>query len=133
MIRPYRKEDQHKISQLLKNFTDQLESKSNPYRHAILLEKEEPKGILIYDEIYDRFELIYIYISKEERKLGYGSALMEYFIKLVEEKKGTNITLEVDETNDDALHLYKKYGFKKIAIREKYYQNHNGYLMIRKM
>ena len=58
---------------------------------------------------------------------------MQYFIGIVQEKKGINITLEVDEKNKIAIKLYEKYGFKKEAIREKYYSSSNGYLMIRKM
>lgn len=105
----------------------------NPYRKYIILEEDKIKGVLIYDKIYNRFELIYIYVDKQYRKMGYGSALMSYFINLVRRRKGINITLEVNEKNKEALKLYKKYGFEKVAVREKYYWHDNGYLMIRKM
>lgn len=133
MVRPYQNQDNNRVKSLLKNTNYQIENTENPYRHSIVLEKESIKGILIYDEIYNRFELIYIFISKEVRGYGYGNVLMESFLKIVKEKQGKNITLEVDETNTKAICLYEKYGFQKVAIREKYYQNHNGYLMIRKM
>ena len=41
-----------------------------------------------------------------------------------------SITLEVKrKIISVAYHLYKKYGFKKVAIREKYYQGLDGILM----
>lgn len=136
MIRNYQAKDQKKVNRLLKDTNYQIEEDTflqNPYRHYIVLEKDNIKGILIYDKIYERFEIIYIYVEKNERKKGYGSILMHYFIKLVKDQEGENITLEVDESNENAIKLYKKYEFEKVAIREKYYQNSNGYLMIRKM
>ncbi len=40
------------------------------------------------------------------------------------------ITLEVNENNKIAIHLYEKYGFKIIGTRKKYYNNkYNAYIM----
>ncbi len=46
-----------------------------------------------------------------------------------------NINLEVRISNQKAINLYKKYGFKIVTIRKNYYQdNHeDAYLMIKKM
>ena len=49
------------------------------------------------------------------------------------DNKCINITLEVDESNEAAINLYKKYGFTIAAIRKKYYGKNDGYLMIREM
>lgn len=135
MIRTYQDKDKENVNKLLKNTNYQIEKDTfiiNPYRNYIILEIDKIKGILIYDKIYERFEIIYIYVEKEERRKGYGNALMDYFIELVKKQKGENITLEVDEKNKNAIKLYKKHEFEKVSIREKYYQNSNGYLMIRK-
>ena len=43
-----------------------------------------------------------------------------------------NITLEVKESNIEAIKFYEKCGFEKVTIREKYYGIENGILMIRK-
>ena len=40
-----------------------------------------------------------------------------------------SITLEVKQTNENAIHLYKKYGFIEIGIRKGYYQGIDGILM----
>ena len=70
MLRLCEEQDKEKVNNLLKNTQYEIEE-INPYRHYIVLDDKEVKGILIYDEIYDRFELIYIYAEKESRKKGY--------------------------------------------------------------
>ena len=40
-----------------------------------------------------------------------------------------NITLEVRSDNKKAIHIYEKYGFKKVTTRKKYYNDTDGILM----
>lgn len=35
----------------------------------------------------------------------------------------TSITLEVNENNLPAIHLYEKFNFKRLGLRKKYYNN----------
>ena len=41
------------------------------------------------------------------------------------------LTLEVRESNEKAIHLYEKFGFKSLGLRKKYYQDNNedAYIM----
>lgn len=89
-------------------------------------------GYVIYDEIYDRMEIINIEVLKEFQGKHIASQLLKKVIDIAREKDISSITLEVRESNDIAIHLYEKYGFKKIAIREKYYNGENGILMEKK-
>jgi len=103
-------------------------------KYFIYLEKNNIIGFVNYDYIYDRFELVDIVIDKKYRVCGYGKILMEELIKRGKILNIKNITLEVDKSNDIAICLYEKVGFKKIAIRENYYKNGNdGYLMEKEM
>ena len=46
------------------------------------------------------------------------------------EKNCSLITLEVNEKNLPAIHLYKKRGFETVGIRKKYYDNKfDAYIM----
>lgn len=59
----------------------------------------------------------------------YGSLLLE---GLINKAKSSSIliTLEVNEKNLPAIHLYEKYGFEKVGIRKKYYDNKfDAYIM----
>ena len=53
---------------------------------------------------------------------------MDYFIHTVDK----DITLEVKIDNVPAISIYKKFGFKKVAIRKNYYNGTDGILMERK-
>ena len=86
-------------------------------------------GFVIYSLIYDRIELNYIYVDKENRNNGIASKLISYMIS---QNDFQNITLEVNINNKEAISLYKKHGFSVCAIRKNYYNGEDGYLMIRK-
>ena len=74
-----------------------------------------------------------IYVEKSYRNKNIASKLMDKLIEFAIDNKCINITLEVDESNDAAINLYKKYGFIIATIRKKYYGKNDGYLMIREM
>lgn len=79
---------------------------------------------------YDRAELNYIWTSDNFRNKGYASELLNF---MVEKCLGlTNITLEVDVNNKNAINLYKKYGFIDVSTRKKYYSNGNDALLMMK-
>ncbi len=102
-------------------------------KYFIYLEKSNIIGFVNYYDLYDRFELSYIEVKEEYRNKKIGSNLLEYLIELGNNKKINNITLEVNIENKFAIMLYEKYDFKKVAIRPKYYNGIDGYLMERKM
>jgi len=56
------------------------------------------------------------------RNQGIASKLLEEIIAKVKDKP---LTLEVRVSNLAAIHLYEKYGFKKIGIRKNYYTHNN--------
>lgn len=79
---------------------------------------------------YDRAELNYIWTSDNFRNKGYASELLNF---MVEKCLGlTNITLEVDVNNKNAINLYKKYGFIDVSTRKNYYSNGNDALLMMK-
>ena len=62
--------------------------------------------------------------------MGIASKLLEKLIETAKSKKATLLTLEVNETNTNAIKLYEKYNFKKIGLRKNYYgQNKNAIIM----
>ena len=102
-------------------------------KYFIYEEKSNIIGVVNYYDLYDRFELSYIEVKEEYRNKKIGSLLIENLIKIAEEKKVKNITLEVNINNEYAIKLYNKYGFNVVAIRKGYYDGVDGYLMERKM
>ena len=117
------------------NFTYKLTEKefsTNPYLKIITyVEKDKIIGFLLYSLIYDRIEIEQFEVITKERGKGIGDKLLKYLIEKYKERDIKNITLEVKEDNIAAINLYKKYGFKKVSTREKYYDGINGLLMER--
>ena len=61
--------------------------------------------------------------------MEFGSTLLEALIAKARETS-ILITLEVNELNLPAIHLYEKYGLKKVGTRKKYYDNKfDAYIM----
>lgn len=90
-------------------------------------------GFLSYSKLIDRSELEYIYVDKEYRNFGYATELLKFYINECLVNGFINITLEVRESNYNAIKLYKKMGFSVISVRKKYYNTEDGFLMIRKL
>lgn len=115
------------------NFTYKLTEKefsTNPYLKIITyVEKDKIIGFLLYSLIYDRIEIEQFEVITKERRKGIGDKLLKYLIEKYQDTDIKNITLEVKEDNIVAINLYKKYGFKKVSTREKYYDGINGILM----
>lgn len=97
-------------------------------KEVIYVEKDIVIGYLSYSIMYEKAEINNIYVLNEYRGQGIGSKLLDYLVKKC--KICENITLEVRKNNINAIHLYKKYGFKEVAIREKYYNGVDGILMM---
>ena len=115
------------------NFTYKLTEKefsTNPYLKIITyVENDKIIGFLLYSLIYDRIEIEQFEVITKERGKGIGDKLLKYLIEKYKDSDIKNITLEVKEDNIVAINLYKKYGFKKVSTREKYYDGINGLLM----
>lgn len=98
--------------------------------YVILVHKDSNKinGFMIVYKNIDYYELEMIIVSSNCRREGIGTQLLNYFIK-VYCQKDSSILLEVSVENNRAINLYKKFNFKTINIRKKYYGNIDAYVM----
>ena len=102
-------------------------------KYFIYVEESNIIGFVNYFDIYDRYEIVNIFVTETYRHKKIGSKMLEHLIKLGEKQNIKNITLEVKKDNIVAINLYKKYNFEIVAIRKLYYQGIDGLLMERKM
>ncbi len=141
VIREAKLEELETIYELFKNNIDHFNfmknlfvKSDNPFSRIAVYKKDNKiLGAIIYSIIYERAELDQIAVTKSIIRHGIGGKLMEYFLEDVKKSKCEEISLEVFEKNKPAIKLYKKYGFKEVAIREKYYPDGNGLLMVKKV
>ena len=71
----------------------------------------------------DDIHITNIVVKKSHRRQNIGSILLKQLISLAEKEDITSITLEVNSTNIPAQKLYEKFGFKRVGLRKKYYNN----------
>ena len=107
--------------------------KSNsPFTHTLVYtENNNVLGFLIYDVLYEKVEIVYIFVLEKCRNKGIAKSLLNHLISICSEKE--NITLEVKADNINAINLYKSFDFKSVAIRKKYYNGIDGILMEKKL
>ena len=74
----------------------------------------------------DNIDLLSIFVSNNKRCQHFGSKLMKH---LINEVKNQTITLEVSTKNNEAINLYKKYGFKEVGLRKNYYEDSDAVIM----
>ena len=97
-------------------------STSNPFGRRIeYYEDDISLGFLEYSLIYDRIEIDNVQVNIESRGQGIGTKLMAYLVNEA-------INLRVIN-NEIAKNLYKKFGFREVALRKYYYGDEDGILM----
>ena len=83
-------------------------------------------GYLYAQELVDNIDLLSIFVDKNYRYQHIGTNLINY---LQDNSNNKTITLEVSNKNENAIHLYKKCGFKEVGIRKKYYIDSDAKVM----
>ena len=133
MIEVVNLDNEKAINELQVIYNDMIKQKKelkkeiseNPYKKLFyFIEDNKIVGFIEISDIYDRFEIDYIYVLEEYRKKHIASLLMEKVISLGIEEKIDNIP---------AINLYKKYEFVECATRKGYYNGIDGILMKKEM
>lgn len=82
--------------------------------------------------ILDEADIMNIVVKKSFRNNKIGSILLEYLISYSKNMNLKTITLEVNENNLSAIHLYNKFSFIKLGVRKKYYNGENNAIIMSK-
>lgn len=135
LIREYNDSDIPFITFLGRGIDNNFSFKLNNVSKCFVYDDLSIIGFIIADIYDDRAEIIDVAVNVNDRKKGIGSKLLEYVINLCKEKGCKSITLEVKYNNVPAIELYKKYDFKVISVRKKYYENGtiDAHLMFREL
>lgn len=133
MIREFTKKDTERVNELLKDFNYKIDKKSfnNDFLKILIYEENSIQGVLVYQYLYDRIEIDYIIVDKDYRNRGIATKLLEFIENNYNNLK--NITLEVRESNEEAIKFYLKNNFKEITKRKNYYKDEDGILMIKNL
>lgn len=83
----------------------------------------KPSGFVLVRSILDEAEIITIATDPNVRRKGVARNLMQEAIRQLEYDRKKKLFLEVDETNQAAINLYKSLHFKQVGQRQGYYSS----------
>ena len=102
-------------------------------RYVLALDGESVVGSCGIQSVAGEGSITNIAVHPAYRNQGIASALLEQIIDYARAQKLDFITLEVRESNINAINLYTKYGFELVGSRKGYYaDNHETALLMTK-
>ena len=112
-------------------FKEELQSENSKYLLAKL--NNEIIGFAGIKIIIDKADIMNIVTKKAVRNRGVGTLLLSKIIYLCKKLNLNSISLEVNEINKSAIHLYENFGFEKVGNRKNYYNSSNAILMTKEL
>jgi ribosomal-protein-alanine N-acetyltransferase len=95
--------------------------------HCIVIEREDlVVGYSILSIAAGEAHILNLCVDPMYRQLGYGESLLDEVLERAVRAEVREIFLEVRPSNEAAIALYKKNGFRQIAHRPAYYQAMDG-------
>ena len=96
----------------------------SPYQWSVLAEEDgKIYGYACLFSLFETAELLNIAVDTAYRGRGIGESLLTAVHEQARTLGAERILLEVRVSNAPAIALYKKHGYKKIAVRKNYYGN----------
>ena len=80
-------------------------------------------GYLCFWLVFEEVRLMDLAVDPPARRRGVAQALVSYAIRYGIRRGATRAVLEVRASNEAALSLYRRFGFRRVALRAKYYSN----------
>lgn len=80
-------------------------------------------GYICYWLIFDEMNILNLAVDDELRRKGIGSDLIKFALRDGVSRGAGTVILEVRCSNEAAIRLYEKFGFRKAAVRKGYYDN----------
>ncbi len=83
--------------------------------------KDGPIGFVLARHAAGEGEILTVAVARAHRRRGLGWRLMDAVLRELHGRRADALFLEVDETNEPAIHLYRRLGFSKVGMRPRYY------------
>lgn len=99
----------------------------NPLSVYMVLEAEngDVAGYISLWRILDEGHINNVAVLPEYRRRGGASEMLEFMLEYSEKNGISSHTLEVRVSNEGAIGLYRKFGFREAGVRKGYYED-NG-------
>ena len=70
--------------------------------------------------------LLNLSIAGAQQRRGHGSTLLREIMRMAKSRGADKVFLEVRPSNEGAKALYRRFGFRQVALRTGYYPAHTG-------
>lgn len=88
-----------------------------------LLCEEEICAVIAISRVLDEAEILNFAVPSRLRRQGYGENLLKSVLEILKNEGICSVFLDVRESNESAIKLYKKVGFENAGIRKNFYRN----------
>lgn len=105
-----------------KSFIDSLGRPESHFYTARLAENGQVAGYVCCVSALDESEIVNVAIARSLRGRGFGGILFAYVLEEQEKIGIRHFYLEVRQSNETAIALYKKEGFMICGIRKNFYE-----------
>lgn len=113
------------------HFRDEITARySWPY---VAVEKGSVVGYVCLMSLFEEAQILNIAVSPTHRGRGIARLLLDHAFRLALEKGAELMALEVRATNSAAISLYEQVGFKRVGIRDKYYDSTEDAILMEKL
>jgi len=93
----------------------------NTFRTLGIKDGDQLVGYIAFSLIEDEMEILNLAVHPDFRRKGIAARLMDRALEMCIKKGIARSFLDVKGSNTAALTLYRKYGYKQIGVRKKYY------------
>jgi ribosomal-protein-alanine N-acetyltransferase len=102
---------------------EQLESQLPDRQHCFLVAYDGNKvlGYVGMMHVLDEGYISNVAVAPDVRRAGIGDNLIAELVRCAEDLNLSFVTLEVRKSNEAAIALYEKHGFRQVGLRKKYY------------
>jgi len=83
-----------------------------------------------FKKIIDTADIMNIVTKKSKRNMGFARLILNELINIAKEENLKYITLEVNENNKPAIHLYEIFNFKQVGLRKNYYKGTDNAILM---
>jgi [ribosomal protein S18]-alanine N-acetyltransferase len=102
-----------------------VEELDREWAYVDILRTREPRGGVLafvnYWLVRDEVHILNVATRASVRRQGHAARLLEHVIAFAHRERCRYLTLEVRRSNQAAIRLYRKYGFRPVGIRPNYY------------
>lgn len=114
-----------------------IEEMRNPLSYCFIIKLNEESaqqviGFICFRNIEEESELFNICVHPKYRQQGIGKKLMQFYIDFCSQMNVKRFNLEVNVSNDPAIHLYQLFSYQSVGVRKKFYQRKFDALLMMK-